>query len=186
MGTVSQNPREILTEYEDEFEGLGLFPGMHKIQLKPDIEPVIHPPCKIPIALWDKLEWELKRMEALQVIVKVTEPTDWVNSITTPEKQHTGALWVCLAPRDLNRAVKHEHYPLPTLKDLTLMLSGEKYFSVLDATSGYWQIKLDEESSHLTTFNMPFGHYRFTRMPLDIHFCTRGGPEDRRHSIWRH
>ena len=49
------------------------------------------------------------------------------------------------------------------------MLSDAKYFSVLDATSGYWQIKLDEESSLLTTFNTPFGRYRFTRMPFGIH-----------------
>ena len=72
---------------------------MHKIQLKPDIEviePVIHPPCKIPIALQDKLERELKSMGELQVIVKVTGATDWVNSIATPEKQRTGALRVCL------------------------------------------------------------------------------------------
>ena len=31
MGTVSQNPRDILTEYKDVFEGLGSFLGMHKI-----------------------------------------------------------------------------------------------------------------------------------------------------------
>jgi len=49
------------------------------------------------------------------------------------------------------------------------MLSDAKYFSVLDATSGYWQIKLDEESSLLTTFNTPFGRYHFTRMPFGIH-----------------
>jgi len=49
------------------------------------------------------------------------------------------------------------------------MLSDAKHFSVLDATSGYWQIKLDEESSLLTTFNAPFGRYRFTRMPFGIH-----------------
>ena len=49
------------------------------------------------------------------------------------------------------------------------MLSDAKYFSVLDATSGYWQIKLDEESSLLTTFNTLFGRYRFTRMPFGIH-----------------
>jgi len=55
------------------------------------------------------------------------------------------------------------------LEELTLMLSDAKYFSVLDATSGYWQIKLDEESSFLTTFNTPFGRYRFTRMPFGIH-----------------
>ena len=52
---------------------------MHKIQLKPDIkviEPVIHPPCKIPIALQDRLERELKSMGERQVIVKVTGATD--------------------------------------------------------------------------------------------------------------
>ena len=64
---------------------------MHKIQLKTGIEPVIHLPLKIPIALRDKLEKELKRMKDVQVIVKVTEPTDWVNSIAAPEKQRTGA-----------------------------------------------------------------------------------------------
>ena len=150
--TVSQTPGDILTEYKDVFEGLGSFPGVHKIQLKPEVNPVIHPPRKVPIALRDKLEKQLERMESLEVIAKVTEPTDWVNSIATSE---------C--------AVKREHYPLPTLEELTLMLSDAKYFSVLDATSGYWQIKLDAESSLLTTFNTPFGRYRFTRMPFGIH-----------------
>ena len=126
---------------------------MHKIQLKTDLEPVIHPPRKIPIALRDRLEKELKRIEGLQVIAKVTEPmTDWVNSIAAPEKQRTGALRMCLDLGDLNRAVKREHYPLP----LTLMLSSAKYFSVLDATFGYWQIKL-EESSLLTILTRLFG-----------------------------
>jgi len=76
---------------------------------------------------------------------------------------------VCLDLKDLNHAVKREHYPLPTLEYLTIMLCGAKYFSVLDATPGYWQIKLDEESSLLTTFNTPFGRYRFTRMPFGKH-----------------
>ena len=94
----------------------------------------------------------------LQVIVRVTEPTDWVNSIATPEKQRTGALRVCLNPTDLNRAVKREHYPLPTLEDLTLMLPGAKYSSVLDATSGYWQINLDERCN-VCIIVSPFDNY---------------------------
>ena len=167
--TVSLNPGDILIEYKEVFEGLGSFPGVHKIQLKPDVEPVIHPPREISLALRGKLEEELKRMEALQVITKVIKPTDWVNSIATPEKQRTGALRVCLDPRDLKRAVKREHSPLPTLEELTLMLSGAKYFSILDATSSYWQILSDEESSLLTTFNTPLGRYRFNRMPFGIY-----------------
>ena len=109
--TAPQNPRDTSTEFKDVFEGLGSFPAMNKIQ-KPEIkviEPVIHPPRKIPITLQDKLERELKSMEELQVTVKATGPKDWVNSIATPEKQSTGALRVCLDPRDLHRAVKCEH-----------------------------------------------------------------------------
>ena len=41
-------------------------------------------------------------------------------------------------------------------------------FAVLDATSGYWHMKLDKESSLLTTFNTPFGRYRFTRLPCGV------------------
>ena len=119
-------------------------------------------------------------MEDLGVIVRVSEPIDWVNSIATPEKQCTGALRVCLDSRDVNHAIMREHYPLPTLEDLTLLLSDAKYFSVLDATLGYWQIQLDDESSFLTNFNTPFGRYRFTR----IHSAQPGGiPENNGHSI---
>ncbi|RXN35723.1 Retrovirus-related Pol poly from transposon [Labeo rohita] len=103
-------------------------------------------------------------MERQGVIVKVTEPTEWVNSMVVAEKPRTGQLRVCLDPRDLNKAIKRPHYPLPTLEYITSKLAGAQYFSVLDARSGYWAIRLTEESSRLTTF----GHYRFLRLPFGL------------------
>ena len=47
-------------------------------------------------------------------------------------------------------------------------MPNTKIFSVLDASSGFWQIKLDQESSKLCTFNTPFGRYRFKRLPFGI------------------
>ena len=41
----------------------------------------------------------------------------------------------------------------------------------LDAKSGLWQIPLDEESSLLTTFNTPFGRYRFNVVPFGFVFA---------------
>ena len=38
----------------------------------------------------------------------------------------------------------------------------------MDAKCGYWNVNLDLESSYLTTFNSPFGRYRFLRMPLGL------------------
>ena len=40
---------------------------------------------------------------------------------------------------------------MPTIEDIATRLHGAKVFSVLDAKNGFWQVKLDEESSHLTT-----------------------------------
>ena len=39
---------------------------------------------------------------------------------------------------------------------------------MLDARSGYWNIKLDEESSYHTTFNTPHGRHRFMRLPFGL------------------
>ena len=47
-------------------------------------------------------------------------------------------------------------------------MPNAKVFSKLDATSGFWQLALDEASSKLTTFNTPFGRYRFLRAPFGI------------------
>ena len=43
---------------------------------------------------------------------------------------------------------------------------------MLGARSGYWNMKLDHQSTDLTTFNTPFGRYRFNRMPMGIS-CAR-------------
>lgn len=63
------------------------------------------------------LKEELDSMEKTGVIVKVTEPTDWVNAPVVVEKPHTGKLRVCLRydPRDLKsilKAIKKPHYPV--------------------------------------------------------------------------
>jgi len=60
------------------------------------------------------------------------------------------------------------HYALPTIEDIAPDLSGAKVFSVIDAKNGFWQIKLSEESSYLTTFNTPYGRYRWLRMPFGL------------------
>jgi hypothetical protein len=53
--------------------------------------------------------------------------------------------------------------------DVLLQSHGNaNIFSTLDATSGFYQIKLTEESTWLTTFNTPFERYKFERLPFGI------------------
>ena len=101
------------------------------------------------------------------MIAKVKEPTDWVSSIVVVEKKN-GKLRICIDPKDLNENLKRAHYPLPTFEEILPELGGARVFSTFDARNGYWQIKLTDDSSYLTTFNSPFGRYRWLRMPFGL------------------
>lgn len=79
-----------------------------------------------------------------------------------------GSIQVCLDPRDLNHAIKREHYPLPLVEDITSSCTGATLFSTLHAEKAFYQIQLDKESSRLLTFNTPFGRYCYLRMPMGI------------------
>ena len=53
--------------------------------------------------------------------------------------------------------------------DTTLgKLAGAKFFSRLDANSGFWRIKLSERSRPLTTFITPWGRYCFNVLLFGI------------------
>ena len=117
----------------------------------------------------DDIKKELDEMEKLDIIKKVREgePTQWVNSLVYRRKPN-GRLRICLDPKDLNEAIKREHHVIPTLDILLPKLRDAKFFSILDAKSGYWNVKLERGSSYYTTFNSPFGRYRFLRMPFGL------------------
>ena len=57
---------------------------------------------------------------------------------------------------------------MPTREEIKSQFAGAKYYSKLDASQGFWQLQLDDESSHLCTFNTPFGRYRYLRLPFGI------------------
>ena len=165
--TPLQDVKELKHEYPDRFEGIGAFHGDLHITVKEDAQPVIQPPRKYPIQLLPEIKAELEKIEKTGVIVPVQEPTDWVNSLAFSRKS-SGGLRVCLDPKDLNKSIKRTHHKTPTLEEITNRFSGAKLFSKLDARHGYWSVKLDEESSRLTTFNSPFGRFRFTRLPFGL------------------
>jgi len=149
------------------FDGIGCIDGEVKIHLKEGAIPKIHAPRKIPHTLLDRLKKELDRMIEMDIIYPIKEPTDWVSSLVIVEKPN-GQLRICLDPKDLNGAIKRQHYPLPTTEDIFDKMAGATIFSKLDAASGYWQIKVDKESSKLLCFNTPFGRFAFSRLPFGI------------------
>jgi len=148
-------------------EGAGKLQGEYRIKIDETANPVQHPPRRVPAALHEKLKVTLNNMVKEGIIARVEEPTQWVNSIVVVTKKD-GNLRICLDPRELNKWVQREHYPLPTIEEISTRFCGAKVFSVLDVKCGFHHLALDRESSFLTTFNSPFGRYRFLRLPFGI------------------
>ena len=137
------------------------------MRLDPDATPVVRPSRKIPLAMEESVKEELDRMVKIGAIVPVSEPTEWVSQMVAAKKKD-GSVRICIDPRDLNKALKRPHHPMRTVEDVVSRMPNATVFSTLDARSGFWQIKLDYESSLLTTFSTPFGRYRFLRMPFGL------------------
>ena len=101
-------------------------------------------------------------MEKEGHLAKVTQPTDWVNTMVVSNRVEM--MRIFRDPGDRDKAVKWEHYPIPTVEEIAAKIPDAKVFTVLDAKS----VKLDNESSLLTTLNTPIGRYRWLKLPFGI------------------
>ena len=116
-----------------------------------EVPPVKLPLRKIPLAVKEDLENELKRWEHLGVIVREERPTEWVSSLVVARKAN-GKIRVCIDPKPLNTALKRTLYPLPVLDNILPRQRKARIFSICDISSGYWHVSLDEQSSQWDVF----------------------------------
>eukprot|EP00741_Cyanophora_paradoxa_P016078 tig00000042_g15521.t2 len=86
--------------------------------------------------------------------------------VLAPKKD--GTMRFCVDYRKLNSLTERDVFPLPRIEDQLERLQGASTFSTGDATSGFWQLELDEESRDLTTFIVPWGMYRWKVTPFGI------------------
>jgi hypothetical protein len=80
-----------------------------------------------------------------------------------------GSVRFCINVKKLNDVTVKEKLPLPRFEDVVDRLEGCEFYSMMDAWSGYWQMKLDIMSSPLVAFTVPGiggGHYEFVSTPF--------------------
>ena len=170
---------KVETTYADVFQGLGKFPGEpYKLRLKPDAVPAKHRPRRVPVHLQDAFHEEVERLVKIDVLEKVTEPTEWVNSFVIVEKvidssnahspNHSikKSIRLCIDPKDLNEALEREPYYSRSIDELISMFAGAKVFTIVDMDKGYWQEVLHPESRKLTCMAFDIGRYQFKRLPM--------------------
>ena len=157
--------KSIMESYADVFdETLGNMEEEIHLEIRPNAKPVSMPPRRVPVAIKDKLRKELERLTEMGAIAPVQEPTEWASSMITTMKP-VGFIRLCIDPHHLNRELKRSQYPLPIIEEILPELAKAKVFSKADLREGFLQVQLHDTSSRLTTFQTPWGRYRWLRMP---------------------
>ena len=160
--------QDVRKQFPKLFQGLGNLGEEYHIPLKEGAAPyALTTPRNVPLPLRSKVQDELNSMEAMGVISKIDQPTEWcAGMVVVPKK--SGDVRICVDLKALNDNVIREIHPMPKVDETLSHLAGATIFTKLDANSGFWQIPLARKSRPLTTFVTPFGRYCFNKLPFGI------------------
>lgn len=91
----------------------------------------------------------------------VIQPSNslWASAVVLVHKN--GALPMCVDYHHLNSVTKLDVYTLPRIDDLLDQLESARYFTTLDLSAGFWQIRMAKDSIEKTAFVMPQGIFEF-------------------------
>lgn len=159
----------IISSYNDIFttDKIGNLPGVQKIRVDPNAVPVVMPSRRLPVAWRQPIHDELLRLVEKDVLARVETHTPWVSQMV-PVQKPNGRFRICLDPKELNKELLRERYPITTLDDVIHEIGNATVFSKADLANGYWHVSLDDESSYLTTFQTPFGRFRWKVLPFGL------------------
>lgn len=93
--------------------------------------------------------------------------TEWAVPVPFAAKKD-GTLRFCVDYRRLNDVTIRDPYRLPRMDKRIDSLGDAKIFSTIDASSGYWQFKVDKRDGERTAFTSHHGLYQSARMPIGL------------------
>ena len=144
---------------------------------------------QIPLYWQEEARETINQLLKDKIIERVEMPTTWISpaffvakkDIETKNEgdRKVKSLRLVTNYQRLNTFVKRPIHPFPTSNDIVSNIEhGSKFFCSLDMVKGYHQIELDDESSELTTFLLPYGRFKYRRAPMGLcsssdEFCRR-------------
>ena len=136
------------------------------LDVKPGSLPHHHRAFPIPKSLEKLTKKEIDRLTKIGVLEKNTDSEWAAPTFVQPKKM--GDVRILTDFRKLNAKLIRKPFPLPKISDILQKLSGFRYATAIDLSMGYYNIPLDEETQKLCTTILPWGKYRYKRLPMGI------------------
>ena len=123
---------------------------------------------QVPLHWREKAESIINKLLDGKVITRQDDPTEWCAPGFFVANKN-GDLRLVIDYTRLNKCVKQPVHTFPSAQEILSVIDPDStVFAKLDATQGYHQVPLDENSSRLTTFLPPSGRFRFLPAPMGL------------------
>ena len=129
-----------------------------------DSHPVSCHPTRFNPGEEEQLKVLLDYLEEKGVIEKTEGATSWSSRVKLVDEEGKKRFILNLIP--LNQLVKKSSYHPPHMGELRKKVRGGRVFCRFDLTKAFFQVPLEEASRDKTSFQTPFGCYRFCAMPM--------------------
>lgn len=142
------------------------------LHLNPDSTPIFARARPLPYGMTDVFSRKIAEMVRDEIIVPVKDSARenllWASPVVVVKKPN-GSIRICIDPkRTLNPYLVEDHYPLPMVEDLLVKVGARQFYSLIDLTGAFQQLRLTPEASKLVSINTPLGLFQYTRMPFGI------------------
>ncbi|KAF9761335.1 Retrovirus-related Pol polyprotein from transposon opus [Nosema granulosis] len=138
--------------------------GKHRI-ITTSETPICQRNGRIPISQEGIVADEIEKNLRLGIIRESRSP--WCSRIVLASKAD-GSWRMCIGYRSLNQITIRDSYMSPRVDEIYDELSKARIFSILDATSGYYQIAMEESDKEKTAFSFKGRLYEYNRMPFGL------------------
>lgn len=159
----------VLHSYSDVFAtnefDLGNFTTIEHSIDTGDSRPIKQRLRRTPVCYVDEEEKHLNKLLGAGVIEPST--SEWASAPVLVRKKDGTLRW-CIDYRALNAVTKKDVFPLPLVDECLDTLTGNLWFSKLDANWAYLQIKVKNSDKEKTAFITKYGTFQFNRMGFGL------------------
>lgn len=174
--TTSTTPEVVPPEISHlllDFQNLFAIPSVlpphrvydHSIPLLPGAIPVNTRPYRYSPLHKTEIEKQVQHLLDTGLIVPSMSP--FASPILLVQKKD-GTWRFCVYYRKLNALTIKNRFPMPLVDEILDELAGATFFSSLDMTAGYHQIRMKPGDEYKTAFKTHHGHYEFLVMPFGL------------------
>jgi hypothetical protein len=137
----------------------------HSISLLPDVIPINRRPYRYSHQQKDEIERQLANMLQAGLIVPSIIP--FASPVLLVRKKD-GSWRFYVHYRKLNVMTIKNKFLMLVIDEFLDEIAGATFFSKLDLSSGFHQIRMVQEDEHKTTFKTHSGHYQFMVVPFGL------------------